>query len=1569
MHDIEKQYIKDKIHNLLVGILSLFVFLSGNGETMAQTVIMENGQTKSINLCSNGVDIYDDGGPSGNYSNAFDGEVILYTVPGANIILTGSYNVENSYDHITIFDGNTQIAYYTSSGTANAVATSGSMRIIFHSDFSVVRSGFSFHASTPYIPVQCHLSVSNLTINNLNATSGTLTWEGTGTNLLLDLGNGPIPVSGNSHRLTNLNGNTDYTALLYEQEDSSELCCKLTLHFRTPIPGGHGCIDPTDLSAPYVQGYYGSFGNPYSSLGIVNDGPGSSFSRHTVHTNTAERDPRTGNNLPTVPPGGTSSVRLGNWRTGSEAEAILYAIEVDTLVSDLLILNYAAVLEDPNHSSSEQPRFRLEILNSNMEVIDPTCGMADFIANANLGWNNYGGTLWKNWTTVGIDLNPYSGQTIMVRFTTYDCAQSGHYGYAYFNLECSRKNMTSESCGNNTSNTFTVPAGFNYLWYTDSPSNPISTSRSISVTTNNNTIYHCLLSFVDKPQCNFNMSAFAGVRFPLSLFDTTISIDNCQFDVNFINRSTISADGITPSGSGESCETAWWDFGNGDTSALYNASTHYNAPGTYTVTLISTIANGACADTLQIPITVMPPGPNPIITGPTDLCEGKNSSDTLLIHNTVWNSNGSDTLIVNPTATTTYTVSATDSSNCPYTLEHTITIHPSYHLHDSASICPPDLPFTYGSLIITDASDTGSYSYEETSIFGCDSIGTMFLTVKDTNSADTIAVACDSFSWYGETYTSSGDVASRITTNIAGCDSTTTLKLTVLHSSTSTIHDTVVENQLPHHFNGNTFTAPTNDSAVVIANAVGCDSTISYSLHIHWNVDTTLFDTLCNSALPLTWNSVIFDTTLAATATTTRSIILPTHVGSDSLITMHLTVHPTFDHHLTTEICDNQQYLFGDSTFLGADGSTEHLDSLLSIHGCDSLSSLHLTVHPTFDHHTFDTLCSNQSTLFSGVSYNTSGVYPHPFLSFHHCDSLSTLHLQVWPAYDFHTFDTLCDDSSRFFIDSAYRHTGTYLYSYLSQHACDSLQTLHLKVFPTYDLHFFDTIYDGDRYTFEHTLFDTTGVYPFLLHAAFGCDSLRTLHLQRNRRTYNDSLLCQNHLPLLWNGITFSDRPHSGNTLTLRDSVHLSGLNGIDSLVVMRVVARDTSASVDRLHGCDSLRWQDGQNYSASTTQPFVTLANAASCDSVVHLALTIDYTHLFTDRRQACDSMQWIDGQLYYRDTVGPLDTLVTVGGCDSIVTLDLAVFYATYEEAVDTFCHGEMYYWRSFNVSSTDTFATVEFYLTDTVKSVHGCDSVLAIRLTKMARPIIAFSYETDCGLRTYDLKASTDANYILWNSVPYDSLLNNNEYFPLITVGPQEPTEYILYADYHETPLCPVTESILLLPVDIPTAEIKAVPQVLTHNSMEYNIYDISHEYKERVWYLDGVRQSETSRHLWGYADDESDSLIFALDVYNGQCHDTAVCVVPVLKAAVFAPNVFTPNLDQNNRFTLKHHGILDGELFIYNREGLLVYRTTDFADKGWDGGNCPQGNYVWRFEYHALDYPNALKSEIGTVLLLR
>lgn len=192
------------------------------------------------------------------------------------------------------------------------------------------------------------------------------------------------------------------------------------------------CIDLSDLSAPYIHCTWGNYSNPYLHDGIANG-------RHTVITQQGT-DPKTDGGLQTIPDGERYSVRLGNSRAGGQAESITCDILVDTNDFDLLILKYAAVMENPLHEPEEQPRFKFDILNMQDEPIDPDCLSADFVADYALGWNGNYHLLWKDWTSVGADISNYHGDTIRVRLTTYDCAATGHFGYAYFVLSCGEKN-------------------------------------------------------------------------------------------------------------------------------------------------------------------------------------------------------------------------------------------------------------------------------------------------------------------------------------------------------------------------------------------------------------------------------------------------------------------------------------------------------------------------------------------------------------------------------------------------------------------------------------------------------------------------------------------------------------------------------------------------------------------------------------------------------------------------------------------------------------------------------------------------------------------------------------------------------------------------------------------------------------------------------------------------------------------------------------------------------------------------------------------------------------------------
>ena len=101
----------------------------------------------------------------------------------------------------------------------------------------------------------------------------------------------------------------------------------------------------------------------------------------------------------------------------------------------------------------------------------------------------------------------------------------------------------------------------------------------------------------------------------------------------------------------------------------------------------------------------------------------------------------------------------------------------------------------------------------------------------------------------------------------------------------------------------------------------------------------------------------------------------------------------------------------------------------------------------------------------------------------------------------------------------------------------------------------------------------------------------------------------------------------------------------------------NSASSVDVLLACDSLTWIDGITYTSSNTTASDTLQTIAGCDSIVTLDLTINNSASSIDVLVACDSLTWIDGITYTSSNNTASDTLQTIAGCDSIVTLDLTI------------------------------------------------------------------------------------------------------------------------------------------------------------------------------------------------------------------------------------------------------------------------------------------------------------------------
>jgi hypothetical protein len=257
--------------------------------------------------------------------------------------------------------------------------------------------------------------------------------------------------------------------------------------------------------------------------------------------------------------------------------------------------------------------------------------------------------------------------------------------------------------------------------------------------------------------------------------------------------------------------------------------------------------------------------------------------------------------------------------------------------------------------------------------------------------------------------------------------------------------------------------------------------------------------------------------------------------------------------HITDSICDGDSLLFA-GNYLSASGI--YYDTLTSVHNCDSIISLDLTVFPVVSMLMEIYLCDGSEFVFQGVTYNTEGtfyqfapgtafcdslfqitihlVYPdtlvlpdtsiyqgqildffgldistqgtysHTLLNSVNCDSVIQQTVHIIPV-DSVIYDIICEGSSYIFQNDTLFSEGMYFSVLQSQHSGDSVVCLLLTEIPA-DTTYLDVVYlhHGSSFDFYGTLITSPGTYYHTLTSSLGCDSvLQQLVLTRRYVTVN----------------------------------------------------------------------------------------------------------------------------------------------------------------------------------------------------------------------------------------------------------------------------------------------------------------------------------------------------------------------------------------------------------------------------------------------------------------------------------
>lgn len=614
-------------------------------------------------------------------------------------------------------------------------------------------------------------------------------------------------------------------------------------------------------------------------------------------------------------------------------------------------------------------------------------------------------------------------------------------------------------------------------------------------------------------------------------------------------------------------------------------------------------------------------------------------------------------------------------------------------------------------------TESGDYTQHFNTSLGCDSAVTLHLTINNSKQIELNKTACDEYVWNSQVYTTSGTYIQYFQT-VKGCDSTVTLNLTVNYSDTAIIDDEICygETYTLHNFNVTPSSIGLNTYTHLDQKVVtGCDSTTILRLQVNPVYNQTVTQTICETALPYTWNDTTYQIgTPSGEYTHTYSTY--TTAGCDSIITLNLTISNKYVTHLSADICQGASYTFG-GRILTESGT--YYDSLLAHNFCDSIVELQLRVHELHTTNLFGEICLGESYNQFGfnITPEVAGQSNHQRIiqtSFG-CDSTINLSLTTYPTYNYTETAYTCDNSAYIWqgheVEIGLKAAGTYIIwdSLTTTHGCDSVYKLTLTVNPTYNKHIDTTV--CDVFVWNETTYTESAVLNHTYTLATGCDSVVTINLTVNHSvtTNIDTTVCDSFI--------FPWEPAQPYTQSISKSHTYQTALGCDSTVTINATINHSVTEEVSETICQSqlpYQWRD-KIFEIGTTsgQHIYQLHSYLDCDSTVTFNLTVNPTYFYSESATTCDNEAYVWAG--HEVEIGLLpagdyifwDSLSTVNECDSVYKLELTVNATSSSEFDVEICEGEVYNYNGRRYSVAGDYP-VHF------NNAAGCDSTVTLHLT---------------------------------------------------------------------------------------------------------------------------------------------------------------------------------------------------------------------------------------------------------------
>ncbi len=407
-----------------------------------------------------------------------------------------------------------------------------------------------------------------------------------------------------------------------------------------------------------------------TTSGFIDPNIGGVYPIYSVFGTTPNSGPSANPSIPNMY--GTNVIRINNNVNDYSIERLSKTILV-TANNNLFQFAFIGVFST-GHTCCDAGAFMITLTNAttNMPITCPSFSCAGNTPSCPTGtdapsyYNALSGTpytgtgsiIFNKWQINSIDLSAYIGQNITIDITATDCDAGGHYGYCYFDSQCSSATMTINNSSFSSANPvvnfptcgasnfiITAPAGQGpYMWSGPNVPSPYNTLLMSNQTFPTNMAGTYTLTMYPIGNCG-PVTKTININFmpsppPLSITGNTLICGSLGAS-------------LTVSGA----NTYTWSTGSNASNVVFTPTVTTN----YSVA--STDANG-CYNSASVAVNYSPV--NLSISGSNIVCVGSSATFTLnggtsYSLNSV---NCANTVNMLPMISTVYTVTAANAAGC-----------------------------------------------------------------------------------------------------------------------------------------------------------------------------------------------------------------------------------------------------------------------------------------------------------------------------------------------------------------------------------------------------------------------------------------------------------------------------------------------------------------------------------------------------------------------------------------------------------------------------------------------------------------------------------------------------------------------------------------------------------------------------------------------------------------------------------------------------------------------------------------------------------------------------------------